>query len=230
MAMLGNVILACVCASLSSLAAAQVYKWVDERGVTHYGQRPPDKQPAAQMQGAPPPRAAASATTAAPAAPRPSVPGGASSDAAAFATCKSRACASVRRVDPDCRTSLCTEALALPDECSTIACQGRRAELEKRVAQRELSARARAARDEATLRGAARDPVRDAKAQAEAQRTARAIARCKESRGINCDDPRVAAQWARQDRAPTEAERREVQAARRTRELCSRAPQALGCP
>jgi hypothetical protein len=34
---LRNAVLACVCAGLSSVAAAQVYKWVDERGVTHYG-------------------------------------------------------------------------------------------------------------------------------------------------------------------------------------------------
>lgn len=31
----------CILWALSLPAAAQVYKWVDEKGVTHYGERPP---------------------------------------------------------------------------------------------------------------------------------------------------------------------------------------------
>ncbi|MBL8381858.1 MAG: DUF4124 domain-containing protein [Burkholderiales bacterium] len=34
-------ILSCACLLLASTAPAQVYKWVDANGVTHYGERPP---------------------------------------------------------------------------------------------------------------------------------------------------------------------------------------------
>jgi hypothetical protein len=130
----------------------------------------------------------------------------------------------VRRVDPDCRKSLCTEALALPDDCSTIACQGRRAELDKCVAQQQQNARTRAERN-----AAPRDPVGHGRAKAQARGTANAIARCNESRGINCDDPKVAAQWARQDQPITDQERMQAINARRQREACQGVRGALGC-
>lgn len=45
-------------------AAAQMYKWVDEKGVTHYSEKPPPGRKAQQMQSAP---AAPSAPAASPA-------------------------------------------------------------------------------------------------------------------------------------------------------------------
>jgi hypothetical protein len=39
---------------LSSQASAQVYKWVDEKGVTHYGERPPQGQKASPVTATPP--------------------------------------------------------------------------------------------------------------------------------------------------------------------------------
>jgi len=209
-----NVILACVCASVSSLAAAQVYKWVDERGVTHYGQRPPSARSATQLRSTPAPAPVAPQSSAA------EVPHG--GNAEAFASCKSRACNSVRRIDPDCRSSYCTEALALPDECTTISCQSRRAELDKRVAK---SQQARASRAQAGNR----DVISERRAAAASQAKARAIARCKESRGINCDDPGVAARWAREDRPISDQERNQAINARRHREACAGARGALGC-
>jgi hypothetical protein len=38
---------------ISSPAAAQVYKWVDEHGVTHYGERPPQGQKASPVTATP---------------------------------------------------------------------------------------------------------------------------------------------------------------------------------
>jgi len=215
--------LAVVCASLSSLATAQVYKWVDERGVTHYGQRPPSAQSGVRTLREPPPAMAAPATHASPTsiASRPAKPRG---SAAAFASCKSRACASVRRVDPQCKSSLCTEALALPDECSTIACQGRRSDLDKRVAKRQ-----RAGEVGSPANPSARDFAATQRSTSKSSSTAQAIARCKESRGINCDDPKVAAQWARQDRPITDAERKEAINARAQRSMCAGVRGALGC-
>lgn len=221
-----NLMLAGVCASLSSLAAAQVYKWVDERGVTHYGQRPPSTQSGARVLREPaPPAVAAPATDAAPTSvgsrPATPVPG---SNAAAFATCRSRACNSVRRVDPDCRSSQCTEALALPDECSTISCQSRRSDLDKRVRKQLSVAEARA-----RPKSKNSDIVTRQRAAFAEKSKAKAIARCKESRGINCDDPGIAAQWARQDQPITDQERNQAINARRHREACAGVRGALGC-
>jgi len=42
------------CCSVIGPAAAQVYKWVDERGVTHYGERPPQGQQARPVETTPP--------------------------------------------------------------------------------------------------------------------------------------------------------------------------------
>lgn len=231
---IARLLLACACAGLASLAQAQVYKWVDERGVTHYGQRPPaGNQPARQMPSAPPPAPAPASASVAPAAapaPQSRLPGAQKNDnAAAFASCRSRACTSVRRVDPECKTSLCTEALALPDECSTISCQGRRSELDKQVAAQQKSAAAKAQRASAA-RSPGEDLLAKKRAEGEAQAKARAVAECKANRGVSCDDPKVAERWAKQNQQLSEAERRQIQAASRTRELCSRAPQALGCP
>jgi hypothetical protein len=39
---------------VSSPASAQVYKWVDEQGVTHYGERPPQGQKATPVTATPP--------------------------------------------------------------------------------------------------------------------------------------------------------------------------------
>ena len=38
----------------SAIAAGGVYKWVDEDGVVHYGERPPEKQKAEQVKVQPP--------------------------------------------------------------------------------------------------------------------------------------------------------------------------------
>src|SRR4029078_3090911 len=42
-------------------AAAQMYKWVDEKGVTHYSEKPPPWRKAQQMQSAPAAPSAAAA-------------------------------------------------------------------------------------------------------------------------------------------------------------------------
>ena len=42
------------CCGLIEPAAAQVYKWVDEKGATHYGERPPEGQNARRLESTPP--------------------------------------------------------------------------------------------------------------------------------------------------------------------------------
>jgi hypothetical protein len=61
-----------VLAALAAPAYAQVFKWVDERGVTHYGERPPQGGKATEVPdklgtpGGVAPKANASAEAAAP--------------------------------------------------------------------------------------------------------------------------------------------------------------------
>lgn len=54
--MIGRVLLIPVAAGLlaGSLSAAEVYKWVDENGVVHYTDTPPERQQAEQVEIAPP--------------------------------------------------------------------------------------------------------------------------------------------------------------------------------
>ena len=40
---------ACLCLSVFGIANAQVYKWVDEHGKVHYGDRPPQQERASQI-------------------------------------------------------------------------------------------------------------------------------------------------------------------------------------
>jgi hypothetical protein len=43
-----------ILAALALPAAAQIYKWVDEKGRTHYGEKPPEGVKAVEMGAAPP--------------------------------------------------------------------------------------------------------------------------------------------------------------------------------
>lgn len=66
-------------AALAAPAFAQVFKWVDERGVTHYGERPPRGAKATEVQdklaSPPPARSGAAASPAQKEEPRASQPG-----------------------------------------------------------------------------------------------------------------------------------------------------------
>ena len=193
---------------LSSFAFGQVYKWVDERGITHYGDKPIGKRSVTEI--APPPAPAARPFAAAPAA----VNG-------TWADCTSRICDVVKSVDPQCNSSYCFEAKSIPADCHTIKCQGQVAELEKKV-RTLLDARRSAAPAEAqSQRGKQADSGVEAKA--------RAIERCQASRGINCEDPRVADQWVREDKPITDQERFRAINERRAREACDGVRGALGC-
>ena len=53
----------CLLAALGLPTLAQVYKWVDDKGVTHYGERPPQGANARQMAKEPAPAPAAAQPT-----------------------------------------------------------------------------------------------------------------------------------------------------------------------
>jgi len=47
-------VLALAIAALAAPASSQIYKWVDEKGRTHYGEKPPEGVKAVEMGAAPP--------------------------------------------------------------------------------------------------------------------------------------------------------------------------------
>jgi hypothetical protein len=69
-----------------------------------------------------------------------------------------------------------------------------------------------------TIPGANKESARD-----------RAIKRCKENRGVNCDSPEGLREWLREEKPITDAERSAAAGARRQREQCAKNPKASGC-
>jgi hypothetical protein len=182
------------------LAFGQAYKWVDENGKTHYGDKPPAQRPTTEV--APPVSSGGSA------------PGGAAvagDPPRRFSECVSQACEKVSRVDPTCRTSLCQEAMMLPDNCHTITCQAKRAEIDKRIAQMDQAKRDSAARS------AQRSTTPSTTQSGEAALRARAYERCKANRGVDCETSRGLAPWVREERPITPEQQRAAAAARRAR-------------
>jgi hypothetical protein len=192
-----NVLLGLAVAGFAPAAAGQAYKWVDENGKTHYGDKPPAQAPASTV--APPVPSGGSASG-----------GPASASPRRFSECLSEVCQKVSRADPTCRTNLCQEAMSLPDDCHTITCQGKRAEIDKRIAQMDQAKRDSAARSAQRSRTTTQQQSGDAA-------RARAYERCKANRGVDCDTARGLAPWLREDRPITPEQQRAAAAARRAR-------------
>ena len=57
----------------------------------------------------------------------------------------------------------------------------------------------------------------------------RAMKRCKENRGIDCESREGLREWLREERTLTDEERVSAAAARHHRELCARNSKATGC-
>jgi hypothetical protein len=197
---LGNFVLALTVVGFTPPAFGQAYKWVDESGKTHYGDKPPTQAPAK--------------TVAPPVSSGPPTTGSSGGSSAAvprrFSECLSQACEKVSRADPTCRTNLCQEAMSLPDDCHTITCQGKRAEIDKRIAQMDQAKRDSAARSAQRSRTTTQQQSGDAA-------RARAYERCKANRGVDCDTARGLAPWLREDRPITPEQQRAAAAARRAR-------------
>ena len=178
------------CAGFAPIAGAQVQKWVDENGKVHYG----DRGPASASTVTPPPAAGGSPAAGAP---------------RNFSECTSRACAAASRGDPTCRTSLCREAMTIPDDCHTITCQAKRAEIEKRAAE----ARTQSTQAERRTMGSS-----TAQQSASDQARAQAQARCKANRGVDCDSSRGLQQWINEDKPMTREQQQQAVQARQARE------------
>ena len=110
-----------------------MYKWVDEKGVTHFSTRPPPNQRTDQSKlkggSVMQPR-----------------PGTESGDLAKIKAvdlqnsgwkgCASSLCRLVQQIDPDCRTSYCSRAKHFSDKCTSAACQTKKIAFEKEMQER----------------------------------------------------------------------------------------------
>ena len=116
--------------AVSAAEAAKMYKWVDEKGVTHFSTRPPPNQHTDQT------RLKGGSVT----QPR------SSTESQAFAKikgvdllnsgwqgCASRLCQLVQQIDPTCETTYCSRAKHYTEKCTSAACQTKKIAFEKDV-------------------------------------------------------------------------------------------------
>lgn len=105
--------------------AAQMYKWVDENGVTHYSTRQPPRQNAdkTQLQGG---------TTTQP-EPESTTPEITRKDLlnSGWEGCQSSLCQLVQQIDSDCQTSYCSRAKHYSDNCTSSGCLTKKLAFEK---------------------------------------------------------------------------------------------------
>jgi len=118
--------------TLSTAQAAKMYKWVDERGVTHFSTRPPPAEDADQttLKGGSVLRKPKTDSDGLAKIDRVNL-GGADWDG-----CDSRLCRLVRQLDPSCETSYCGRAKSLSSNCTSASCQTKKLVLETDVRNR----------------------------------------------------------------------------------------------
>jgi hypothetical protein len=207
---LRNVILFCLLVSLvfSFQAIGQVYKWMDERGVVHYGDRPTAAQETTTLKINEQKMSDD---------PMGQQPKSEKHIGKGWDGCQSRSCVLGQTADPRCDSSLCSEARAIDDNCITYACQMKRHELRKHVEQmlyaQKLDATSAKRREEEQQEAAAfYRRINDSNNKAAEKRVA---AECGQRLHGDCNNASarkkmVENDLAEQDRARTEAANRRI--------------------
>lgn len=123
---------------VSTAQAAKMYKWVDERGVTHFSTRPPPTSNTDQtkLKGGSVMRESTSSESDELAKIERVNLGGSDWDG-----CKSSLCRLVQQLDPKCETSYCGRAKSFSGNCASASCQTKKVAFESdvrdRLAQRD---------------------------------------------------------------------------------------------
>lgn len=114
--------------TLSAVQAGQMYRWVDDEGVTHFSSRPP-------------PGSHSDQTTLKGGTLNQPVPGSKSGELAnikridlqnsGWQGCASSLCELVKQIDPQCQTSYCSRAKQYTNNCTSAACQSKKISFEK---------------------------------------------------------------------------------------------------
>ena len=122
--------------AVSTAQAAKMYRWVDDKGVTHYSKRPPPglNPDQTQLQGG-------SVTQ-----PRPSAESAGLAkikavelDNPGWQGCSSNLCQLTKQIDPECTTSYCSRAKRYSSDCRTASCQTKKISFESDVRKRIAS-------------------------------------------------------------------------------------------
>lgn len=162
---------------------AQVYKWVDENGVTHFSESP---------KGAP-----GEAYTVIQENKQEPVNDEAHIEARkevqkkenaeeeetagtlqGWPECESELCAKVKKIDADCTTQDCTDALKFSNDCKTVLCMGDRIDFEKKI-DTELQRLANKNKVE-------EEPEEPVKEEKEILSNKEVLEKCKEERNVKC--------------------------------------------
>ena len=120
--------------------AAQMYRWVDENGVTHYSHKRPEQGGSGQpdLSGG---RPGSSDTDITPERGK-FFNNSTRLQQGGWQGCDSALCRLVKQLDPGCATSMCSDARRYSEDCRSAACQTNRLVFERDM-------RARLAREEA---------------------------------------------------------------------------------
>lgn len=123
--------------TLSTAHAAKMYKWVDERGVTHFSTRPPPTANTDQtkLKGGSVMRESNGSDDDLAKIERVNL-GGSDWDG-----CESSLCRLVQQLDPTCETSYCSRAKSFSGNCTSASCQTKKlvfeSDVRDRLAQRD---------------------------------------------------------------------------------------------
>lgn len=119
--------------AISAAEAAKMYRWVDEKGVTHFSTRPPPNQKTDQT------RLKGGSVT----QPKPNTGHDDLANIKAvdlqnpgWQKCASSLCRLVQEIDPGCQTSYCSRAKHFTNKCTSAACQTKKIAFEKDVRDR----------------------------------------------------------------------------------------------
>lgn len=114
--------------TLCTVQAGQMYRWIDDDGVTHFSSRPPPGEHSDQ-------------TTLKGGTLNQPAPGSESGGLAkikrvdlqssSWQGCASPLCELVKQIDPPCQTSYCSRAKHYSNNCTSAACQSKRISFEK---------------------------------------------------------------------------------------------------
>jgi hypothetical protein len=119
--------------AVSAAEAGKMYKWVDEKGVTHFSSRQPPRETTdkTRLQGgkATPPRIDTEPEDLANIKRKDFANPG-------WRGCASSLCQLVRQVDPKCQTSFCSRAKLYSDGCTSATCQIKKLTFEKEMQDR----------------------------------------------------------------------------------------------
>ena len=123
--------------ALSSAQAAKMYRWVDERGITHYSTSPPSTpaEDDTKLQGGSVLRKPRTDSDNLATIDRVNLRG------ADWDGCQSSLCRLVQELDPGCDTSYCSRAKSFSESCTSAACQTKmlvfESDVRNRIAEKE---------------------------------------------------------------------------------------------